>query len=173
MVDDKHLSTEVTKIETELLPIARAAEKYSIVDQESLEHGIDFLGKVKEAYDRVERTRKFFTGPLLALKKTYDERFTPTLLELERAEKTLKGKLTEYRLTLPENAPAAKTTRTSDAKATFVKVRRFRITDEAAVPKEYLCVDLKKIGKVVDAGLSSIPGVEIYEEEQVRASYAG
>lgn len=172
MVDDKHLSTEVSKLETELLPIARAAETFAIVDTESLQDGIDFLGKVKEAHDRVERTRKFFTAPLLALKKTYDEKFAPTLDELEKAEKTLKGKMTDYRLTLPENA-AVKTERTADAKATFVKVRKFRIVDPAQVPKEYLCVDLKKIQKVVDAGMNTIPGIEVYEEEQVRASYAG
>lgn len=173
MTDDKHLSTEVAKIETEVLPIAKVASEWSIVDQASLEGGIDLLGKIKEAHDRVERTRKFFTGPLLELKRTYDARFTPTLDQLEAAEKALKRTMTDYRLTLPENAPVAKTTRTADAKATFVKVRKYRIVDTKLIPKEYWCVDLKKIDKVVDAGMNNIPGIEVYEEEQVRASYAG
>ncbi len=167
-----HLALEVQRIETDTLPIVRAAESYEIVNQESMEGGINFLGKIKAAADRVEQTRKFFTKPLLDLKKTYDSKFTPVTDELEKAEKALKKKMTDYRLTLPENAPAEKTTKTADAKATFVKVWKHRVIDETKVPPEYLMVNEKKIGKVVDAGIRNIPGVEIYETEEVRSSYA-
>lgn len=171
--DQAHLDIEVAKIEEQLLPIARAAENYSIVDQESLEGAIDFLGKVKEAHDRVERTRKFFTKPLLDLKRTFDERFSPTADELEKAEASLKKKMTDYRLTLPSNATAPTTAKTADAKATFVKVWKYRVSEPDRVPPEYMKVDEDKIAKVVKAGIRNIPGVKIWEEEQVRAGYAG
>lgn len=173
MTDSNHLDTEVARIEGDVLPVAKAAESYEIVDPETMEGGINFLGKVKEAYDRVERTRKFFTGPLLELKKTYDAKFKPTLESLEKAEKALKVKMTDYRLTLPENAPAEKTTKTADAKVTFIKKWKFEVTDTKAVPAEYLTPDLVKIGKVVEAGIRNIPGVRVYEVEEVRAGYAG
>ena len=168
-----HLDLEVKRIENDVLPIVRAAESYEIVDQETLEGGINFLGKIKASYDRVEQTRKFFTQPLLDLKKTYDGKFKPTLEELETAERMMKAKMTDYRLTLSENVPAPKTTKTADAKATFVKVSKFEVVNESAVPRDYLTVDTKKIGKVVDAGIKSIPGVKIWEAEEVRAGYAG
>jgi phage host-nuclease inhibitor protein Gam len=171
MSENAHLDTEVAKIESDALPIAKAAASYQIVDQETLEHGINFLGKVKAAFDRVEQTRKFFTAPLLDLKKKYDAKFKPVLDELESAEKALKATMKDYRLTLPENAPT--TSKTADAKATFVKVWKHRIVDASKVPAEYLTVDEKKIAKVVTAGLRNIPGVEIYETEEVRGSYAG
>lgn len=171
MEQKDHLELEVQKIESDVLPIARAATSYEIVDQETMEGAVNFLGKVKEARDRVENTRKFFTKPLLDLKKVYDAKFNPTLSGLETAEQVLKTKMTEYRLTLPENSVS--TTRTSDAKATFVKVWRHRVVDAALVPREYLCVDESKISHVVKAGMRTIPGVEVYEEEQVRAGYVG
>lgn len=54
----------------------------------------------------------------------------------------------------------------------YRKVWKFRITDEAAIPREYLTPDLKKIGQVVRAlkGTIPIPGIEQYEEDQVAAS---
>lgn len=171
MEQTEHLDLEVQKIENDVLPIARAAESYEIVDQETLEGGINFLGKIKASYDRVEQTRKFFTQPLLDLKKTYDGKFKPTLSGLETAEQVLKSKMTEYRLTLPENSVS--TTRTPDAKATFVKVWKHRVLDANLVPREYLVVDDAKISRVVKAGMRTIPGIEIYEEEQVRAGYVG
>jgi len=40
----------------------------------------------------------------------------------------------------------------------------YEIVNEAEVPREYLCVDTKKIGKVVSAGIRDIKGVRIYQE---------
>ena len=58
---------------------------------------------------------------------------------------------------LPKTAPKTANRRT---------VRRFRITNEALIPRDYLSPDLTKIGGVVRSlGLSAkIPGVEVYEE---------
>lgn len=170
---EEHFELEAAKLEKDIMPIARAAEAYTIVDQESMEAGIDFLGKVKEAQDRVERTRKFFTAPLLELKKKYDGRFKPALDELEKAEKALKGKMTDYRLTLPENAPAEKTTKTADAKVTFVKKWKHKVVDPTKVPDAFWKIDDERIAEQVKAGLRTIPGIEIYEVEEVRAGYAG
>lgn len=173
MSDNEHLDLEVRRIEGDVLPVARAAESYAIVDAETMEGGVNFLGKVKEAYDRVERTRVFFTKPLLDIKKTYDARFKPILDELEKAEKTLKTKMTDYRLTLPENAPTASTTKTADAKVTFIKKWKHRVVDAAKVPDAFWKIDDDKIAEQVRSGLRNLPGVEIFEVEEVRAGYAG
>lgn len=167
MSEDKHLEMTIATIESDLLPIAKAAASYDIVDSETMEGGINFLGKIKSAHDRVETTRKFFTAPLLELKKRYDAKFKPILDELEQAEGNLKLKMTDYRLTLPENSK--KTETASEAKVTFVKTWKHRVVDMALVPREYMTPDDVKIAQVVKAGLRSIPGVEIYETEIARA----
>lgn len=46
---------------------------------------------------------------------------------------------------------------------------KFRVTDSAKVPREYMSVDESKIGQVVRAmkGSANIPGVEVYSEDSV------
>lgn len=50
-----------------------------------------------------------------------------------------------------------------------MKVWKFRVTNAAKIPREYLCVDEKKIGAVVKAtkGTLKIEGVEIYSEDVI------
>lgn len=43
----------------------------------------------------------------------------------------------------------------------------FEVTDEAAVPRAYLAVDLVKIGKAVRGGVRAIPGIRIYERPTI------
>lgn len=52
-----------------------------------------------------------------------------------------------------------------------VKVWKYRIANENKIPREYLCVDEKKIGQVVKAtkGTLKIEGVEIYSEDTLAA----
>jgi hypothetical protein len=52
------------------------------------------------------------------------------------------------------------------------KVWTFEITDEAAVPRDYLVVDETKIRQAMRDGAREIPGVRIYQDDQlaVRAS---
>lgn len=54
------------------------------------------------------------------------------------------------------------------------KVWRFRIVDAAKVPDQYKVIDEKKIGGVVRAlkGDTSIPGVEVWEEDSMAARSA-
>jgi hypothetical protein len=68
---------------------------------------------------------------------------------------------------LPTVAAPLKTTHVDSASVTVRKVWRFRVVDPAQVPDEYKVVDERKIGAVVKAGIRNIPGVEIFEIEEV------
>lgn len=57
---------------------------------------------------------------------------------------------------------------TATAKGFAVRTSwRFRVVDAAAVPREYLCVDERKLGETVRRlkGYTQIPGVEVYAEQ--------
>lgn len=76
---------------------------------------------------------------------------------------------------IPTVAAPAKTVKTDGgAQITYRKQTHFEITDAAAVPREYLSVDEKKVGAAVRAGIATpenpIPGVRIWitEEATVR-----
>jgi hypothetical protein len=47
------------------------------------------------------------------------------------------------------------------------KNRRYIVTNFSLLPDEYKMEDSTKLGKVVRAGINSIPGVEIYEDESL------
>ena len=68
---------------------------------------------------------------------------------------------------LPTVEAPAKTTRTAEGSVTMRTVWKFEVTDPQAVPREYLIVNEKAIGAVVKAGVRQIPGVRIYEVEEV------
>jgi hypothetical protein len=53
------------------------------------------------------------------------------------------------------------------ATITETKVKAFRIINEKLIPKKFLSVDEKKIKQAIDAGLTEIAGIEIYEETKV------
>lgn len=76
---------------------------------------------------------------------------------------------------VPTVVPPAKTVETDcGAKITYRKQGHFEVVDAAAVPREYLSVDEKKVGAAVRAGIAtpenSIPGIRIWitEEATVR-----
>lgn len=48
------------------------------------------------------------------------------------------------------------------------KVWKFKITDPSLVPREYLTVDETLVRRAVAGGSREIPGVEIYQEDQLR-----
>ena len=53
----------------------------------------------------------------------------------------------------------------------YRKVWKYRITDEAQIPRKYLIVDERKIRQVVKAlgGDAEIPGVEVFSEDEIAA----
>jgi len=66
--------------------------------------------------------------------------------------------------TMPE---PEKTTRTQGGSVTTRKVWKFQVNDVSRVPDEYKIVDERKIRQAVSSGIRDIPGVVIYQDEEV------
>jgi hypothetical protein len=58
-------------------------------------------------------------------------------------------------------------TRTENGSAFSRKVWKFRIVDEAQIPRQYLAVDETKIRAAIKSGVHAIQGCEIYETEEI------
>lgn len=100
-----------------------------------------------------------------AARKTEEERRLIAAQEMQdQGEAELADEILEAPIVplvqAPPPAPKA-------ASVTLKKTYRFEITDPLKIPREYLCVDEVKIGKMVRAssGTLVIPGVRIIEEE--------
>lgn len=81
----------------------------------------------------------------------------------------------ETRPVVTTAAPVAEqksTIKAGGAAATFRKVWKFEVEDASRVPTAYMVVDEKLIRAAVADGAREIPGVRIYEEEQVATKRA-
>lgn len=97
------------------------------------------------------------------------------LRKLQEKEQARLAKLAEKK-GLPEPPPppmpitvmaAPKTVSGSMGTVSAKKVWEFEIVDPMAIPREYLMVDESKIRAVVKAGVRNIPGVRVFEVEQL------
>ena len=71
------------------------------------------------------------------------------------------------RVEVPTAPPPASVTRTEAGTSSIKKVWKFEVIDETEVPREYCEPSDKLIREAVKGGIRKIPGVRIYEENQV------
>ena len=121
---------------------------------------------------------------MLLAKASVDELFRPVIGACAQIETLLKRKIAEYTARVEaarRGAMHALATRIGEsaalrieppAKAEGVTVRKalaFEVEDASRVPREYCSPDQVLIRAAVNAGARTIPGVRIYEKEQVIA----
>ena len=147
----------------------------------------EYVGPINEHLKSVNDAFKQFTEPLvqadaITRQKVLDyrkeqerirreqERINQLRLEVAQAEMKLKGELTE-----PVGLVEVKPEQPEHYRAEMgtlgkFMVPKFELVDFSLVPDEYKILDTVKVGKVVRAGLRSIPGIRIWEEESIRVT---
>ena len=145
----------------------------------------EYIGPIDEHKKAINDTFKGFSDPLAEADKIIrgkilvyrqeqeriraeQERINQLRMEAARAEMELKGELTES-VGLVEVAPSAPNHYRGEAAIlSKTMLPKFEVVDFALLPDEYKQVDAAKLGKVVRAGLRTIPGVRIWVEESLR-----
>ena len=117
------------------------------------------------------------TAPVKVLEGVITQKMVAYRAELEaqRAEEQkqldaeARANLTEGALIPEAIAPIVpaqnKSIPTEMGKITFVKVRRWRIKDIDAIPRDLFTLDEAEVTRLVKGGIASIAGIEIYTEE--------
>ena len=90
-------------------------------------------------------------------------------LEAAQQEMKLKGELTES-VNLVEVVPETKRVSTDLGTSGITKIKKWEVEDLSKVPLDYMMIDVAKVGKVVRAGIPSIPGIRIWEESSLRVT---
>ena len=146
-----------------------------------------YVGPINEHLKAVNDAFKGMSGPLEAADRTTREKVLAYRRELDqkareaeeinrlreeaaRREMALKGELTEPVAYVEESAPLPAHVRTQVGTLGTATIRKWEVEDMTKVPIEYLMVDASKIGRVVRAGIPSIPGIRIWEEETLRVT---
>jgi len=128
-----------------------------------------FIAPLEEA-DTITR------GKILAYRAKQDrkhreaEEINRLRMEAAQKEMGLKGELTES-VSPVEVAPVPPDHYRGEL-GTLGKamIPKWEVKDFARVPDEYKIIDAAKVGKLVRAGLRSIPGIHIWEEESLRVT---
>lgn len=132
------------------------------------------IKEVNDAYKRlmspVEAADKITAEKMLAFTSEQErirreqERINAERIKLAEDEMKLNGELTES-VNLVEVLPPTPTTIRTELGSTGLRDHWvFEVVDFALLPDEYKMVDATKLGKVVRAGLRSIPGVKIWNQ---------
>jgi len=147
----------------------------------------DYTQPINEHLKAVNEAFKTFTEPLnqadkITRQKILDYRAeqerrrqeTEEIARLEREAAERKAALTSESVVVPEAVEAAPATpnhyRAEMGTLGKAAIWKFEVIDFALVPDEYKLIDAAKVGRVVRAGLRSIPGIRIYSEESLRVT---
>jgi len=171
-------------------------EALKIETAEDQDFAASILLDVKAKHSELETRRKSVVQPLNGVVREINSWFKPVRDRLERAERLLKTKIAAYiqeqeadrrraleAAAVAETAAEASTALAASAEpiATAAgtssrKVWRFRVTDESAVPRQWLTVNVDAIAGYVKATKGKpqpIPGVEFFQETVISASRRG
>ncbi len=150
-----------------------------------------FVGPLNEQVKRINDLFRSLAAPLdrvdqilrdkvLAYRREQERRRREEeerLRKLQEAEQKKLEKKAEKKGLEPPPPPApvvlagpARTVSADLGKATVRVVWDFEIVDPSQLPREYLIPDVAKIRAVVRAGVREIPGVRIYQTEQLAVS---
>ena len=145
----------------------------------------EYLDPLKVQMDAIRDTYNYLMAPVLEadkitrdkmlafnlkqkLIKEEQERINALRLEAAQKEMELTGELSES-VNLVEVIPEVpKHIRTEMGTASTFKVRKWEIVDFALVPNELKLIDAGKVTKLVKAGIGSIEGLRIWEEDSLR-----
>lgn len=151
-------------------------EKRTSYTQPINAHLSDVNGVFKTLSEPLKDADKIYRGKILVFraevkrKKEEAEEINRLRTEAAGKEMKLKGELTEPVETVEPVASPPSHVHTDVGSLGKTTVKRWKVVDIHEVPDEYKVVDAAKIGKVVRAGISAIPGIEIWEEESLRVT---
>lgn len=191
-------TTELAPLQAQVSKLETQAENMAIETQDDHEAAITFIGKLKETGSQIKKTKDTITKPLNEALANARALFSPIEQHFASAEAIIKTKLLDYTRKKNEEARAQEskiaarvekgtltletaekkldqvervetTTRSESGYSVQVrKVKKVRIIDATALPREYLIPDESLIRRDALAG-KEIPGVETYIEEVIAA----
>ncbi len=189
---------ELTVLKGQVSKLENQAQAVTIGTQEEYAAAADLIAKLKETGSIIKTKKESITKPLMEALNNARDLFKPIEQQFTNAEGIIKTKILDYKRKVDEEARAKEakiaadlesgkikkletaekkiekidrvetTTRGNVGEVQIRKVKKVRIVDAAILPREYLIPDNVAIRRDALGG-KAIPGVEVYEEEQVAA----
>ena len=167
----------VAPLEVEAIGLRDKLAAVTIVNDAQLAACGELAAHLQKRKSETEKSRKSVTGHLVKAKREIDGWFKPAVAAFDAALATVHKAMSDYQMRCAEErrqalAAGDHSTAMAVSQAALpagTHERRrilWRVTNPAAVPREYWCLDATRIGAVVaQQGLqTSIPGIEAYED---------
>ena len=121
--------------------------------------------------DKITRNKVLDYNREIERQRQEAQRIEDEKFRLAQEEMKLKGEITVDLTPIEKPAETPNRVRTDVGLTSKMVIRKWELEDITKVPVEYLKVDEVAIGKLVRAGIKSITGIKIWEEEtlQVRS----
>jgi hypothetical protein len=193
---------DIKVIEQKTPSIITEAKSIQIDTEQKSKHANDLLSACKKMFNIAEDKRKFFVKPLNDHIKNINDEFKKLTSPLKEAESILKEKLLKYISKVkiiaqekekekeaaladlddftgekPEVEEVKIRVESGLGMSFTKKVWRWKVIDEAKIPREYFLLDEKKINALIKAhartvkGISicdlKIDGIEIFQEDEI------
>ena len=161
--------------------VGRVSE-LKITTKPEMETASGYLGEIKSAINGIESKRKERVKPLTETTRWINNGFKALTAPLVDAEREIKDKMAifvdeeekkaeEEAKAAPKGAEPALATetsvRTGAGLTSAKKVWRFKMVDEAKIPREFLILDTIVVRKAIADGNRTIPGLEVYQETEI------
>jgi len=182
---DRDIIAESKQIEKVLKEIT----DLKVTNDESSQKGAEMLSRLKKAKDALEKKRKEITKPLVDEKRDIDNYFKTFTVPVEEAERKMRNKMQVFLSAKAEQERKAQeklakqaekngvelveapivpqAVQTEQGSVTTRKVWKFEVVDPSTIPGKYFVLDESLIRADVKAGVREIPGVRIYESDEV------
>lgn len=188
--------TELVEIKSQVSVVQQVASALVVDSKESMAKATDALHNVRQAEKYIEEKKTNVTRPLMQSLSAVRDLFKPIELTLSEANKMIKAKMLAYQIEEDDRiakeqaritAKVAKGTMKPETaagkletlgnigegsvgevgKSSIREVKKVRVVDEFAVPREYLMLNMPMITEhVIKKGLI-VNGVETYLEKSI------
>jgi hypothetical protein len=182
---------EIQVLEKQVSPLVAEAGSYKIDSVESVDTASLFLKKVRDAENNLEAKRLEFTSPLNQSLRAINDTFTQLKAPLTQARVIITNRILLWKQQETERLAKEEARRRAIQEAHLKagheinapvvlerpenkigntqtrKVWKWKLIDQTKVPDVYKVVNQVMVNESIRQGTREIPGLEIYQEEQL------
>jgi hypothetical protein len=165
-------ATQLLSKKLDLSPLISRATNHKIINEESASQALSMSLQARKIRKQLDETRLAIVRPHLDFQRAVNKIVKEYETVLEKIENDLKTKLDEYlqNSNSSNNAEFIAQSReilVEDGKLAKVKKWVWELENEQLIPREYLSLDEKKIESAIKNGVRNIPGIKVFEKEEI------
>lgn len=165
-------ATQLLSKKLDLSPLISRATSHEILNEESASQALSMSLQARKIRKQLDETRLAIVRPHLDFQRAVNKIVKEYETVLEKIENDLKTKLDEYlqNSSSSNNAEFIAKSReilVEDGKLAKVKKWVWELENEQLVPREYLSLNEKKIESAIKNGVRNIPGIKVFEKEEI------